>query len=137
MNYPLNNIPERTVKPRNSGITMVMDKGLSLRQVEDFIEVGGSYTDLVKLGWATSFVTPNLDEKLRLYREAGIPVYFGGTLFEAFVVRGEFDEYRRILDKYNMEYAEVSDGSINIEHDEKCEYIRQLKEQVTVISEVG
>ena len=137
MNYPLNNIPERTVKPRNSGITMVMDKGLSLRQVEDFIEVGGPYTDIVKLGWATSFVTPNLDEKLKLYRAAGIPVYFGGTLFEAFVVRNQFDDYRRVLDKYQMEHAEVSDGSIEIEHDVKCDYIRKLSEQVTVISEVG
>ncbi|MDB5134547.1 MAG: phosphosulfolactate synthase, partial [Mucilaginibacter sp.] len=108
MNYPLSNLPERSIKPRNSGITMVMDKGLSLRQAEDFIEVGGLYTDLVKLGWATSFVTPNLDEKLKIYREAGIPVYFGGTLFEAFIVRGQFDEYCRILDKYKMEYAEVS-----------------------------
>ncbi|MBS1531521.1 MAG: phosphosulfolactate synthase [Bacteroidetes bacterium] len=137
MNYPLNNIPERTAKPRNRGITMVMDKGLSLRQVEDFIEVAGPYADLVKLGWATSFVTPNLDEKLRLYREAGIPVYFGGTLFEAFVVRKQFDDYRRILDKYQMEYAEVSDGSIEIGHEEKCDYIRALSDQVTVISEVG
>src|ERR1700761_253372 len=124
MNYALNNLPDRTAKPRNSGITMVMDKGLSLRQVEDFIEVGGPYTDLVKLGWATSFVTPNLDEKLKLFREAGIPVYFGGTLFEAFVVRNQFDEYRRTLDKYQMEFAEVSDGSIEIEHEVKCEYIR-------------
>ena len=137
MNYPLSNIPDRTVKPRNSGITMVMDKGLSLRQVEDFIEVGGPYTDMVKLGWATSFVTPNLDEKLKLYREAGIPVYFGGTLFEAFIVRNQFEEYRRILDKYKMEHVEVSDGSIEIEHEVKCEYIRKLSEQVTVISEVG
>ena len=137
LNYPLSNIPERTAKPRNSGITMIMDKGLSLRQTEDFLEVGGPYADLVKLGWATSFVTPNLDEKLRIYREAGIPVYFGGTLFEAFVIRGEFDQYRRLLDKYQMEYAEVSDGSIEIEHELKCEYISQLKEQVTVISEVG
>jgi len=137
MNYPLNNIPERTVKPRNSGITMVMDKGLSLRQVEDFIEVGGPYTDIVKLGWATSFVTPNLDEKLKLYRDAGIPVYFGGTLFEAFVIRNQFDDYRRTLDRYQMEHAEVSDGSIEIEHEEKCDYIRKLSEQVTVISEVG
>jgi phosphosulfolactate synthase len=137
MNYTLTNIPDRTVKPRNSGITMVMDKGLSLRQAEDFIEVCGMYTDLIKLGWATSFVTPNLDEKLKIYREAGIPAYFGGTLFEAFIVRGQFDEYCRVLDKYKMEYAEVSDGSIEIEHDEKCEYIRKLKQQVTVISEVG
>ncbi len=137
MNYHINNLPDRTPKPRSSGITMMMDKGLSLREVEDFIEVSGSYTDIVKLGWATSFVTPNLDKKLAIYREAGIPVYFGGTLFEAFIARNQFDDYRRILDKYNMEHVEVSDGSIEIEHDVKCDYIRKLGEQLTVISEVG
>lgn len=137
MNYKLNDIPERTVKPRQSGLTMVMDKGLSLRQVEDFIEVAGVHTDIVKLGWATSFVTPNLKEKLALYRSAGIPTYFGGTLFEAFTIRNQFDDYRRVLEEFGMEYAEVSDGSMDIEHDEKCGYIRKLSEQVTVISEVG
>jgi len=137
MNYQINDLPERTLKPRNSGLTMVMDKGLSLRQAEDFIEMGAAYTDLVKLGWATSYVSPNLDEKLKLYKDAGLPVYFGGTLFEAMIVRGQFDDYCRILEKYNMEYAEVSDGSITIEHDEKCEYIRKLSSLVTVISEVG
>jgi phosphosulfolactate synthase len=137
MNYSLSNIPERTLKPRSSGFTMVMDKGLSLRQVEDFLEVSGEHTDIVKLGWATSYVTPNLTEKLKLYRDAGIPVYFGGTLFEAFIIRGQFDDYRRTLDKYQMDYAEVSDGSITIEHDEKCRYITELSKQLTVISEVG
>ena len=137
MNYKLNDIPERSVKPRQSGLTMVMDKGLSLRQVEDFIEVAGVHTDIVKLGWATSYVTPNLKEKLALYRSAGIPTYFGGTLFEAFTIRNQFDDYRRVLEEFGMEYAEVSDGSMNIEHDQKCEYIRKLSEQVTVISEVG
>lgn len=137
MNYKLKDIPERSVKPRQSGLTMVMDKGLSLRQVEDFIEVAGVHTDIVKLGWATSFVTPNLKEKLALYRSAGIPTYFGGTLFEAFTIRGQFDDYRKVLDEFGMEYAEVSDGSMDIEHDQKCEYIRKLSEQVTVISEVG
>ena len=116
---------------------MVMDKGLSLRQVEDFLEVSGEHTDIVKLGWATSYVTPNLNEKLKLYRDAGIPVYFGGTLFEAFIIRGQFDDYRRTLDKYQMDYAEVSDGSITIEHEEKCRYISELSKQLTVISEVG
>ena len=137
MNYQLNNLPERAQKPRNSGMTMMMDKGLSLRQVEDFIEVSGGYTDIVKLGWATSFVTPNLDKKLAIYKEADIPVYFGGTLFEAMLVRGQFDDYRRLLDKYDLQYAEVSDGSITIEHEEKCKYISELAKQVTVISEVG
>ncbi|MDB5124434.1 MAG: Phosphosulfolactate synthase [Mucilaginibacter sp.] len=137
MNYQINNLPERTAKPRNHGITMVMDKGLSLRQAEDFVEVAGMHTDMIKLGWATSFVTPNLDEKLKIYHDAGIPVYFGGTLFEALIVRNQFDEYCRILDKYKLEYAEVSDGSIDIQHEEKCEYIRKLSKMVTVISEVG
>lgn len=137
MNYILKNIPERTQKPRVNGLTMVMDKGLSVREVEDFLEVAGPHTDIVKLGWSTSYVTPNLERKLKVYRDAGIPVYFGGTLFEAFVIRNQFDDYRRVLDKYGMELAEVSDGSIEIGHEEKCEYINKLSQQVTVISEVG
>ncbi len=137
MNYTLKNIPDRTQKPRVNGLTMVMDKGLSVRQVEDFLEVAGPHTDIVKLGWSTSYVTPNLENKLKIYRDAEIPVYFGGTLFEAFIIRNQFDDYRKILDKYDMKFAEVSDGSINIPHDEKCEYIRKLSDQVTVISEVG
>jgi phosphosulfolactate synthase len=137
MNYTLRDIPERTAKPRQNGLTMVMDKGLSLRQVDDFLEVAGTHTDIVKLGWCTSFVTPNLKEKLKLYRDAEIPVYFGGTLFEAFMIRGQFDDYRKVLDEFGMEFAEVSDGSVEIEHDVKCEYIRKLSTQVTVISEVG
>jgi phosphosulfolactate synthase len=107
-----------------------MNKGLSIREIEDFLEVSGSHTDIVKLGWATSYVTPNLEKKLQVYKEAGIPTYFGGTLFEAFAIRNQFDDYRRVLDKYGMQYAEVSDGSMDIEHDEKCEYIRKLSEQV-------
>ncbi len=137
MNYKLNNLPKRTEKPRSKGLTMVMDKGLSLRQAEDFIEVAGVHTDIVKLGWGTSFVTPNLKDKLALYQNAQIPVYFGGTLFEAFVIRNQFDDYRRILDEYGMKYAEISDGAMEISHDEKCQYIRELSNQVTVISEVG
>lgn len=137
MNYTLTQIPERTVKPRQSGLTMVMDKGLSLRQTEDFLSVAADYTDLVKLGWATSYVTPQLREKLKVYQDAGVPVYFGGTLFEAFVIRNQFDAYRRLIDDFGLEYAEVSDGSLDMNQDQKCEYIRQLAEQVTVLSEVG
>ncbi len=137
MNYTLNNIPERTEKPRDYGFTMAMDKGLSLRQVEDFLEVSGDYVDIVKFGWATSFLTPNLKEKIKIYHDAGIPVYFGGTLFEAFIIRDQFDDYRKMLDTYGLSYAEVSDGSIELDHDQKCEYIKQLSGQVTVLSEVG
>lgn len=137
MNYQLNQIPERTVKPRNGGLTMAMDKGLSIRQVEDFLSTSGPYTDLVKLGWATSFVTPNLEDKLAVYRSANIPVYLGGTLFEAFVVRNQFEDYLRVLDKFKLEYVEVSDGSLEMESDVKCEYIRRLAQNYTVLSEVG
>jgi phosphosulfolactate synthase len=137
MNYMLKDLPVRTTKPRQEGFTMAMDKGLSLREVEDFISIASDYVDIVKLGWATSYVTPHLKEKLNLFKEAGIPTYFGGTLFEAFIVRGQFDDYRKILDKYEMTFAEISDGSIELDHDEKCEYIRKLAEQVTVLSEVG
>ncbi len=116
---------------------MVMDKGLSLREVEDFLQISASHTDIVKLGWATSYVTPLLKEKIALYQQAKLPVYFGGTLFEAFVIRGKFDDYRRVIEQYQLEYAEVSDGSITIGHQEKCGYIADLSKQVTVISEVG
>ncbi len=137
MNYHLNHIPERTSKPRTKGFTMVMDKGLSLREVEDMIDSCGDYIDIVKLGWATSFVTSKLKEKLALFKSAGIPCYLGGTLFEAFVVRGQFEDYRKVLDEYDLEYAEVSDGSLEMNHDDKCDYISTLAKQVTVLSEVG
>lgn len=136
-NFKLAQIPERTNKPRQAGYTMVMDKGLSIREAENLIDVGGEYIDIVKLGWATSYVTPKLKEKLAVYKSAGIPTYFGGTLFEAFIVRNQFDEYRKILDQFNMPFAEVSDGSIDMNHDQKCQYIQTLAQQVTVLSEVG
>ncbi|MDN5203871.1 phosphosulfolactate synthase [Fulvivirgaceae bacterium BMA10] len=137
MNYILKNLPERTEKPRQTGFTMAMDKGMSPREVEDFIETCGNYVDIVKLGWATSYVTPNLKDKINIYQQAGIPTYFGGTLFEAFVVRNQFDDYRKVLDKFELTFAEVSDGSIELDHDLKCDYISKLSEQVTVLSEVG
>ena len=116
---------------------MAMDKGLSLREVEDFLESNGDFVDIVKLGWATSYVTTKLKEKIELYRDAGIPVYFGGTLFEAFIIRNQFDDYRRLLEKYQLSFVEVSDGSITLDHDTKCEYIQTLSKDVTVLSEVG
>jgi len=137
MHYFLKNVPERTQKPREKGFTMAMDKGLSNREAEDFLSVSSDYVDIVKLGWATSYVSPNLEEKLDIYRSADIPFYFGGTLFEAFIARNQFDDYRKLLDKYKMPFAEVSDGSLEMDHDEKCEYIHKLKDQVTVLSEVG
>ena len=137
MNFDLPQLPFRPVKPRESGLTMMMDKGLSLRESEDFVSSSGDYCDIVKFGFGTSILTKNLKEKLAVYNNANLKTYFGGTLFEAFIVRGMFEEYRRFLDKYDMAYAEVSDGTLSMPHDEKLEYIRILSSQVTVMSEVG
>jgi len=136
-NFKLKQLPERTVQPRTNGLTMVMDKGLSLKEVENFIDANGEYTDLVKLGFGTSVVTPKLQEKIDLYNQANIGVYFGGTLFEAFIVRNQYDDFLRMIEKYNMQYVEVSDGSIEMPHDIKLEYISKLSKHATVLSEVG
>jgi phosphosulfolactate synthase len=137
MNNVLPYLPERTAKPRSSGLTMVMDKGLSIREAEDFMSVGSEYTDFVKLGFGTSLITPGFDKKISLYKKAGVIPYFGGTLFEAFVIRNMFTEYVGFLEKYEVEFVEVSDGSYDIEREKKLEYIAKLSEKFTVISEVG
>jgi phosphosulfolactate synthase len=130
-------LPVRPVKPRNSGITMVMDKGLSIREAEDFMFVGSEYTDFVKLGFGTSLVTPGFEKKLDIYKKAGATPYFGGTLFEAFIVRNMFREFIEFIDRHEIELVEVSDGSYDIEHNRKLDYISELSEKHTVISEVG
>ncbi|MFY9153964.1 MAG: phosphosulfolactate synthase [Prolixibacteraceae bacterium] len=137
MNFRLPFMPERPAQPRESGLTMVMDKGLSLREAEDMCDISAPYCDLIKLGFGTSIITNRLDEKIKLYKSTGLKPYFGGTLFEAFAVRGMFDEYRRFLDKYDMEMVEVSDGVMELDHDLKCDYISKLSADYTVLSEVG
>jgi phosphosulfolactate synthase len=135
--FKLTQLPERPAQPRENGLTMVMDKGLSIRESIDLIENGSHLIDLLKLGFGTSYATPKLKEKIDHYKKAGFKVYFGGTLFEAYAIRNQFDDYRRILDYYGVDHVEVSDGSMEIEHDKKCEYIRTLTKDYTVISEVG
>ncbi|MCM5529283.1 phosphosulfolactate synthase [Parasegetibacter sp. NRK P23] len=137
MNFNLTQIPERMVKPRQNGITMVMDKGLSIEEARNFMSISHPHTDIVKLGFGTSFVTPNLREKIEVYQKNGIPVYFGGTLFEAFLVRNQFEDYIAVCKDYGIEHVEVSDGSITIPHAEKCGYIEKLTKHFTVLSEVG
>ena len=137
MNFNLSQIPERNIKPRTHGITMVMDKGLSVQEAKNFMSVGYPHVDIVKLGFGTSYVTPTLREKLEVYREYDIPVYFGGTLFEAFLVRNQIEDYISVCKDYGISYIEVSDGSITIPHAEKCGYIEKLTKHATVLSEVG
>src|SRR5213596_1541965 len=104
MNFKLSQIPERNAKPRKSGLTMVMDKGLSVAEAKNFMSVSHPHVDIVKLGFGTSFVTPNLEEKLEVYRSFDVPVYFGGTLFEAFLIRNQFDDYIKVCQEYGINY---------------------------------
>ncbi|MBL7932342.1 MAG: phosphosulfolactate synthase [Bacteroidia bacterium] len=136
-NFNLPHLPKRSEKPRKEGITMVMDKGISLRQAEDFVEVSSGFVDFVKLGFGTSIITKNLQEKVKLYQKAGMKVFVGGTLFEAFVVRDMFDDYRKYISSLGLDAAEVSDGSVELSHEKKCEYISTLSKEYTVVSEVG
>lgn len=137
MNFDLPNLPDRTKKVRESGLTMVMDKGISVRQAENFLNAGGDLTDMVKLGFGTAYLTKDLEAKIKIYQEGGVKVYLGGTLFEAFLIRNKFDDYKRLLDKLKLDTVEVSDGSIVLDHDRKCEIIQDLSKTYTVLSEVG
>jgi phosphosulfolactate synthase len=101
------------------------------------MSVGSEYTDFVKLGFGTSLITPGFERKIAVYKKSGVIPYFGGTLFEAFIVRNMFNEYIEFLDKHEIDLVEVSDGSFDIEHKRKLEYISRLSERGTVISEVG
>jgi phosphosulfolactate synthase len=116
---------------------MVMDKGLSVEEARNFLSVAGPHVDILKLGFGTSFVTPRLREKIELYQSHNIPVYFGGTLFEAFLIRNQLDEYIKVIKEYGITYMEVSDGSVTIPHAEKCGYIEKLSKLGLVLSEVG
>ena len=137
MNFFLTDIPERTQKPRENGLTMMMDRGLSINDTKNFIDMCGPHTDIVKLGFGTSAISPHVRAKIDLYKEAGLMVYIGGTLFEAFVIRGMFKEYKQLLRNWNLEMCEVSDGSIDILHEDKCNYIIELAKEFKVVSEVG
>lgn len=137
MNFSINHIPERTSGKRSYGLTMMMDKGLSLKEAEHFIESSAPYTDLVKFGFGTALITRDLKEKVNLYKSAGLKPYFGGTLFEMFFVRGQFDDYRRFMDDSGLNNVEVSDGTIKMGHDEKLECIRVLVKDYEVLSEIG
>ena len=116
---------------------MINDKGLSVMEARNLVSGAGPHVDLVKLAFGTPILSGGLQEKIRIFQDAGIPVYFGGLLFEAYVVRNQFDDYLGLLKEYNISYIEVSDGSIDIPHTEKCKYIEQLSRYGTVLSEVG
>jgi phosphosulfolactate synthase len=130
-------LPQRTTKPRQNGITHVLDSGLSVGGVDGMLEVAGEYVDLVKLGWGTAVATGNLAAKLARYKEAGIPVMFGGTLTELAIAQDRLDALVDRVHELGLEHIEISDGTINIDHDRKLELISSLAKEFTVLSEVG
>ena len=121
--------------PRNAGLTHVIDKGLGPRAWEDVLETGGDYIDIVKLGWGTAYVTPNLRAKLDVLRDK--PVVIGGTFFEVVFARGKLDGYKRWLSRLGLTHVEISDGAIEIPRDRKLEVIEELAADFTVLSELG
>jgi len=115
----------------------VIDRGLSIAEIEGMIEVAGEFVDIVKLGWGTALATGNLERKLERYRAHGIPVVLGGTLTELAISRGRLDELIAWVHDLGLEYFEISDGTIELEHPRKLELIERLAQEFTVLSEVG
>jgi phosphosulfolactate synthase len=130
-------LPDRSDKPREQGITHVLDRGLSVSEVDGMIEVAGDFVDLVKLGWGTAVATGNLQAKLDRYREHGIPVVLGGTLTELAIAQGRLDRMIAWVHELGIRHLEISDGTITMEHDRKLELIERLAQEFVVLSEVG
>jgi len=131
-------LPSRSPKPRERGLTHVLDRGLSLAQVDGMMEVAGEFVDIVKLGWGTALATQNLEPKLARYREHGVPVVLGGTLTEIAIRQGKVDDLLAWLRTLDIGHVEVSDGSIALPSEAKCELISRFAgEGLVVFSEVG
>lgn len=130
-------LPERSDQPREQGITHVLDRGLSVGDVDGLIEVAGSCIDLVKLGWGTALVTGNLERKLERYRASGIPVVLGGTLTELAIAQGRLDPLVDWIRELGLEHIEISDGTITMSHENKLGLIERFAAEFTVLSEVG
>lgn len=130
-------LPERSAKPRDRGLTHVIDRGLSVAEVDGLVEVAGASVDIVKLGWGTAVVTGNLPAKLDRYRAHGIPVVLGGTLTELAIHQGRVDGLISWLRELGLEHVEVSDGTIDLDPERKLELIGRLAQEFRVFSEVG
>ena len=118
-------------------MTHVIDRGLSIAEIEGMIEVSGEFVDIVKLGWGTALATGNLKRKLECYRTHEIPVVLGGTLTELAISRGRLDELIAWVHELGLAHFEISDGTIALEHERKLELIGRLAQEFTVLSEVG
>jgi phosphosulfolactate synthase len=130
-------LPPRSAKPREQGITHVLDRGLAVAEIDGLVEVAGEFVDFVKLGWGTAVATRNLHAKLDRYRAHGIPVVLGGTLTELAISQRKLDGLVGWLEELGLGHVEISDGTITLDHDEKLRIIERLARDFTVFSEVG
>ena len=130
-------LTQRQPKPREQGLTHVIDKGLNLRDIEGLFDTAGEFVDIVKLGWGTSYVTNNLEKKIALYRSFDTPVVCGGTLFEAVYAQGKLDPFKAWLVEQRFSHVEISDGTLEIPRERKLELIADFARDFTVLSEVG
>ncbi len=130
-------LPDRSDKPRQQGLTHVLDRGLSLTEVDGLAEVAGDYVDVVKLGWGTAVATGNLKPKLDRYRHHQLPVVLGGTLTELAIAQNRLEQLIEWLRELELRHIEISDGTIELRHDDKLELIERLSKEFTVLSEVG
>src|SRR5437763_4096610 len=130
-------LPHRSAKPREGGVTHVIGRGLSIAEVDGLMEVAGDSVDIVKLGWGTALRTGNLQQKLARYREHGVPVVLGGTLTELAIAQERLERLVAWVHELGLEHFEISDGTIALEHGRKVELIERLSKEFIVLSEVG
>jgi phosphosulfolactate synthase len=130
-------LPARSAKPREQGLTHVLDRGLSVAEVDGLMEVAGPAVDIVKLGWGTALATANLAPKLERYAAHGVPVVLGGTLTELALRQGRIDGLTAWVRELGLRHVEISDGTVSIEHSEKVALIERLARDFVVLSEVG
>jgi len=116
---------------------MVIDGGIGVAHFADLVSSAAEYIDFVKFGWGTAVVTSGLQAKIDALTANGIGFYFGGTLFEKFVLQARFDDFRKFCDAWSCRHVEVSNGTILLSNTEKASYIRKLADDFIVVSEVG
>ena len=129
--------PAREDKPRDTGLTCVIDAGLPMGLFADTIESFAPCVDYVKFGWGTGIITASLADKIQLLRQHQIEFWFGGTLFEISYLQGKLDKYVDWLKDYNAKYIELSDAMLDIPNKAKCSLIQDLSKEFKVLSEVG
>jgi phosphosulfolactate synthase len=130
-------LPARSTKPRRSGITMVIDNGLPQAYFADAVASNAGHIDAVKFGWGTCLVTDSLERKIECLREHDIRFWFGGTLFEKFVVQHRFDAFLDLCRRCGCTTVEISNGTIPLSNAAKSDHVRACAAEFDVVSEVG